>query len=38
MQRGNISSRFSSNSEASASEFLEDLKEMFLRYYMHNDV
>ena len=30
--RGNISSRFSSNSEAFASELLENLEEMFLRY------
>ena len=28
----NISSRFSSNSEANASELLENLEEMFLRY------
>ena len=28
----NISSRFSSNSEADASELLENIEEMFLRY------
>ena len=33
--QGNISSRFSTNSEASASENLE---EMFPRYYMHSNV
>ena len=34
----NISSIFSRNSEASASEFLENLEEMFPRYFMHNDI
>ena len=29
---GNISSKFSSNSEADASELLENLEEMFPRY------
>ena len=32
---GNISSRFSINSEAKASEFIEDLEEIFLQYNMH---
>ena len=32
--RINISSRFSSNSEANASELLENLEDMFLRHYM----
>ena len=29
------SSRFSRNSEADASEFVENLEEMFHQYYMH---
>ena len=29
---------FSNNSEAFASELLENLKEMFLLYYMHGDI
>ena len=33
-----ISSRFSSNSEADASELLENLEEIFLRYNMDSDV
>ena len=33
-----ISARFCRNSEESASEFLENLKEMFLWYYMYIDV
>ena len=33
--RGNISSQFSSNSDADASKLLENLEEMFLRYYMN---
>ena len=36
--RGNISPRFSCHSEASASEWHENLKEMFLLYYMESDV
>ena len=32
--RENISSKFSRNSEADASEFLENLKEMFLCYFI----
>ena len=36
--RENISSKFSRNSEADASEFLENLEEMFLRYYMNGDI
>ena len=35
---GAISSRFSSNSEASASELLENMEIMFPRYYMDSDV
>ena len=31
---GNISSRLSNNSEASASELLDNLEEMLLRYHM----
>ena len=31
-------SRFSSNSEASASELLENIEEMFHRYYLRCDV
>ena len=31
--RGNMSSRFSSNSEAKASELLENLEEIFPRYW-----
>ena len=31
--RGNMSTIFSSNSEAKASELLENLEDMFLRYY-----
>ena len=34
----NISSRFSRNSEAFASKFLENLEEMLLQYYKHSDV
>ena len=30
-------SRFSSNSEASALELLENREEIFIRYYMHSD-
>ena len=30
--RGNISSRFSKSFDAGASEFLENIEEMFLRY------
>ena len=37
-QRGNISSKFSSNSEAFASELLQNIKEMFFRYVINNDV
>ena len=33
-----ISSRLSSNSEAFASELLENLEEMFPLHYMHNDM
>ena len=33
-----ISSRLSSNSEACASELLENLEEMFLRYYMNSSL
>ena len=36
--RKHISSRFSGNSEAFASELLENLEEMFPRYYMDSDV
>ena len=36
--RGNLYTRVSSNSEAFASELLDNLEEMFLRYYMHSDV
>ena len=32
----NIYFRFSSKSEAKASDLRENLKEMFLRYYMQN--
>ena len=35
---GNISSRFSRNSEAFTSEFLENLEKMFPWYYMHSDI
>ena len=38
LKQGNISSWFSRNSEADASELLENWKEMFPRYYMHSDV
>ena len=38
IERENISSGFSSNSEASASELLENPEEMFHRYYMDSDV
>ena len=31
-----MSSRFSTNSEADASELVENLEEMFFRYSMHN--
>ena len=34
----NISSRFSSSSEAIASELLENIEEMFPRYYMKSDM
>ena len=34
---GNISSIFSSNSEAKASELLENIEEMLPLYYMHSD-
>ena len=34
--RGNISSIFSRNSEAFASEILENIEEMFPRYYIHS--
>ena len=34
----NISSVFSSDSEASVSESLENIEDMFLWYYMQNDV
>ena len=34
----NISPRFSKNSEADASEFLENLKDMYPGYYMPSDV
>ena len=37
-QQGNISSIFSSNYEASTSELLEKLDEMFPQYYMHSSV
>ena len=30
--------RFSSNSEANASELLENPEEMFPRYYLHHDI
>ena len=33
----NISSIFSSNSEAFASELLENIEEMFLQYYIHSN-
>ena len=33
-----MSSKFSSNSEANASELLDNLKEILPRYYMHGDV
>ena len=36
--RGNISSRVSSNAEVFASEFLENLEEMFHRYYVYNNI
>ena len=36
--QGNISSIFSSNSEANASEFIENCGEMFPQYYTHSDV
>ena len=32
----NVSRRFSKNSEADASKYLDSLKVMFLRYYMQN--
>ena len=35
--RGNVSSRFLSNSEANASELLRNIEEMYSRYYMLND-
>ena len=35
--RGNISTLFSSNSEAKASELLENIEEIFAWYYMHSD-
>ena len=36
--RGNISSRFSGNSEADAPELPENLEEMFPRYYIDGEV
>ena len=36
-QQGNISSRFSKNSKADASEFIENLKKMFPRYWPYID-
>ena len=33
-----ISSMFSSNAEAFASELLENIEEMFPLYYMHSDM
>ena len=36
--RGNIFSRFSSISEASASELLEIIEEKFPRYYIRSDL
>ena len=33
-----MSSRLSYNSEAFASELLEDFEDMFLRYYMHSQI
>ena len=36
--RRNISSKFSSNSEADASELLENLEDIFLQHYVHIDV
>ena len=33
--QGNISSRFSSNSERKASELLKNHEEMFTQYYIH---
>ena len=35
---GTISSRFSRNSEANTTELLENLEEMFPRYYTNSDV
>ena len=37
-QKNMFSSTFSSNSEVSASELLENLEEMFPQYYMGSDV
>ena len=37
-QQGNSSSGFSSNSEADASELLENPEEMFPLYYMRSDI
>ena len=34
----NLSSKFSSNSEADVAELLDDLVEMFPGYYMHSDM
>ena len=36
--QGDISSTFSSDSEAFASELLENIEEMFPWYYMYNDI
>ena len=38
LPKGNISSRFSSNSEEAASGLLQNLEEVFLYYYMNSDV
>ena len=35
---GDISSIFSRNSEVNASEYLENIEEMFPHYYMHSDI
>ena len=34
----NISSKFSINSEAFASELIENLEEMFPKYYIHSNI
>ena len=36
--KGNISSRFSSNSEAVVSELLEDHEEIFPWFYLHGNI